>query len=134
MAGGGDENLVHTLLEWANKEEPGLLALSDDLPTASSASRLSLDDLKKEVKMPSHTQIVMPKVLMIQCAQMMVVVASAAVRMTIACFFRYNFSRFFFSCPDLLFQKECRYGRIRCATACSMYITEYDCGSGSTGW
>lgn len=49
IAGVGDDNLLHALLEWADKEEKSLLTLSEDLPTASRASRLCLDDLKKEV-------------------------------------------------------------------------------------
>eukprot|EP00904_Undaria_pinnatifida_P003797 jgi/Undpi1/13418/HiC_scaffold_8.g03077.m1 len=48
-AGGGNDNLVHALTEWAAESEPDLLLLGSDLPTVASASRLSLEDLKKEV-------------------------------------------------------------------------------------
>lgn len=37
-------------MEWASTYEPSLLSIGDDLPKASSASRLGLDDLKKEVR------------------------------------------------------------------------------------
>ncbi|CAM9600608.1 unnamed protein product, partial [Ectocarpus sp. 8 AP-2014] len=49
FAGGGDDNLAHSIMEWAAKSEPSLLALGEDLPLAAKASRLALDDLKKEV-------------------------------------------------------------------------------------
>lgn len=49
LAGSGDDNLLHTLLEWARESEPSLLLLEEDLPSARGASRLSLEDLKKEV-------------------------------------------------------------------------------------
>ncbi|CAM9736463.1 unnamed protein product [Ectocarpus fasciculatus] len=49
FAGGGDDNLAHSIMEWAAKSEPSLLSLGEDLPLAAKASRLALDDLKKEV-------------------------------------------------------------------------------------
>lgn len=49
-AGGGEDNLIHALLEWASTEEPSLLELGQDLPNVSSASRLSLDEINKEVR------------------------------------------------------------------------------------
>ncbi|CAN0459323.1 unnamed protein product, partial [Ectocarpus sp. 12 AP-2014] len=49
FAGGGDDNLAHSIMEWAAKSEPSLLSLGEDLPLAAKASRLSLDDLKKDV-------------------------------------------------------------------------------------
>ncbi|CBN78210.1 conserved unknown protein [Ectocarpus siliculosus] len=48
FAGGGDDNLAHSIMEWAAKSEPSLLSLGEDLPLAAKASRLALDDLKKE--------------------------------------------------------------------------------------
>lgn len=44
-----EENLVHAVVEWASVSEPSLLLLGEDLPRASSASKLKLDELKKEV-------------------------------------------------------------------------------------
>lgn len=49
FAGGGDDNLAHSIMEWAAKSEPSLLSLGEDLPLAAKASRLSLDDLKTDV-------------------------------------------------------------------------------------
>ncbi|CAB1097569.1 unnamed protein product [Ectocarpus sp. CCAP 1310/34] len=49
FAGGGDDNLAHSIMEWAAKSEPSLLSLGEDLPLAAKASRLSLDDLKTNV-------------------------------------------------------------------------------------
>ncbi|CAM9538856.1 unnamed protein product [Scytosiphon promiscuus] len=49
LAGQGDDNLAHMIMEWAEKAEPSLLSLGEDLPLAAEASKLGLDDLKKEV-------------------------------------------------------------------------------------
>ena len=50
-SGGGEENLVHAMVEWASVSEPSLLLLGEDLPRAASASKLKLDELRKEVRL-----------------------------------------------------------------------------------
>ena len=53
-AAGGDDNLAHALMEWAAEFEPDLLLLGEELPSITSASRLSLEELKKEVCICMH--------------------------------------------------------------------------------
>lgn len=43
------------IMEWAEQAEPSLLSLGEDLPLAAAASKLSLDDLKKEVRVIEAT-------------------------------------------------------------------------------
>lgn len=50
LAGSGDDNLAHAIMEWAAESEPSLLSLGDDLPRAAEASRQGLEDIKKKVQ------------------------------------------------------------------------------------
>lgn len=43
------KTLLHVLMDWANKKEPDLLKLDEDLVHASEASHWSLPDLKNQV-------------------------------------------------------------------------------------
>lgn len=44
-------------MEWAENTEPSILSLGEDLPLAAEASKLGLDDLKKEVCLVAATRL-----------------------------------------------------------------------------